>query len=295
VQAVRTGATQVRVVAGRYAQTIATGNLARFQSDSFGAVGGIAYDPAGFIYVVEGNRIDVVTLVDPDDESTWTVASFAGDLAAGAVDGSAASARFSSPAGLYLDGNQLYVADAGNNVIRAIDLSSGIVRTIVGTMAKRGFFGDGDLATSALLFEPQAITRCGKNLFVADTGNNRVRRVTLDDGKISTVLGDGTSSSSGEGDPSTQFPVNNPLAVACDTIGNLYVTSTSAVRVVTIDASGAAGGSGKALTIYSSSPQHPFETPCLSGLAVVDDATVEVADACNGLMVLLHRTMQSHL
>ena len=181
IQAVRTGATQVGVVAGRYNHTAATGNLARFRSASFGTVAGVAYDPAGFIYMVEDNRIDVITLVDASDEDTWTIAPLAGDLVVGSEDGPAASARFFSPAGLYLDGDQLYVADAGNHVIRAIDLSSGLanatVRTVIGTMATRGFFGDGGPAASALLFAPQAITRCANgDLFVADTGNNRVRR-----------------------------------------------------------------------------------------------------------------------
>src|SRR5262249_55142349 len=159
------------------------------------------------------NRIHVVTLVDPNDATTWTIATLAN--AAGTVgfaDGPAATALFRTPTGLYLDtaAHQLYVADIGNPVIRAIDPRTSTVGTIAGTPHTLGYFGDGGAATNALLYAPQAITKCSNgDLFVADTGNERVRRID-GSGNITTVLGDGVAASSGEGSPASTFPVNAP-------------------------------------------------------------------------------------
>jgi hypothetical protein len=274
--------------------------LARFRDRTFGNVGGIAYDAtAGLIYLTESsaNRIDVVTVVDPADPTKWTIAPLANASGtAGFGDGAAGTATFRNPTGLYLDSaaHLLYVADTGNHVVRMIDLGTNTVSTIVGTPATRGYFGDGQAATSALLFAPEAIIRCSNgDLFVADTGNNRIRRIAASTNVISTVLGDGTAASSGEGTPATSFPVDTPRGLACDGLGNLIVTSTRAVRLVPADATGVVDGSGAVETIYGAPPAASFPasvTRCLTGLAVTDSATIQITDSCTGLLVELHRT-----
>jgi sugar lactone lactonase YvrE len=303
IHAIRTGTTWLDAVAGRYPQTTATGALARFRDQSFGTIAGVAYDAtAGLAFLTEttSNRVDVVTVVDPDDETTWTIAPLANTAGtSGFADGAAATARFRAPSGLFFDASahQLYVADTGNHVIRAIDLSTGVagatVHTVVGTAATLGFFGDGGVATSALLYAPQAITRCANgDLFVADTGNHRVRRVTAATNIISTVLGDGVPASSGEGHPASAFPVRAPLGLACDALGNLFVTSTTAVRLVPADANGVVDGTGIVETIYGAPPTDTFPasvTRCLTGLAVIDATTVQIVDSCTGLLVELTR------
>jgi cysteine-rich repeat protein len=292
----------IEVVAGRYPHAIATANLARFRNASFGSVGGIAYDPsAGLIYLTESssNRIHVVTIVDPDDKHTWTIANLANESGtAGFANGPAATARFRNPTGLFLDeaAQVLYVADTGNHVLRAIDVSGGVasasVATVAGTPETLGFFGDYGPATGALMYQPQAVTRCTNgDIFVADTGNHRVRRIEPN-GIITTVLGDGTAASSGQGAPAYTFPVNAPLGLACDPLGNLLVTSTSTVRLVAADDAGVVDGTGVALTIYGAPPRDTFPasvTRCLTGLAVVDAATVQVTDSCTGILVELTR------
>jgi hypothetical protein len=128
-------------------------------------------------------------------------------------------------------------------------------------------------------------------VFIADTGNHRIRRIAPD-GTISTVLGDGVAASSGEGRPATTFPVHSPLGLACDAIGNLFVTSSTTVRLVPADASGVVDGSGEVQTIYGGPSAATFPasvTRCLTGLAVIDATTVEVIDSCTGLLVALHR------
>jgi cysteine-rich repeat protein len=304
VQALRTDAGWIDVAAGRYPHTVAVSNLARFRNSSFGTVSGIAHDAtAGLIYLTEStaHRIHVVTIVDPDDKHTWTIATLANDEGtAGFANGPASTARFRNPTGLYLDeaAQLLYVTDTGNHVLRAIDVSAGpssaTVTTVAGTPETLGFFGDFGPASSALLFQPQAVTRCGNgDVFLADTGNHRVRRIEPD-GTITTVLGDGTGVSSGEGAPANTFPVNAPLGLACDPFGNLLVTSTTSVRLVAANDASVVDGLGPVTTIYGAAPRDTFPasvTRCLTGLAVVDATTVQVTDSCTGMLLELRREL----
>lgn len=299
LEVIRNG--RVEVVAGRYPQELATGVLARFRTQAFGNVGGTAFDAAtGLIYLTEtsANRLHVITQVDPADAATWTMTTLANASgAAGFADGSAATARFRLPSGLYLDSAAriLYIADTGNHAIRALDLDTNSVTTVVNTAHSLGFAGDGGPATAALLYRPTALTRCTNgDLFIADTGNHRVRRIV--GGQIFTVLGDGVPASSGEGAPARTFPVDAPRGLACDAFGNLFVTSTTAVRLLTAADTGIVDGSGGVLTIYGAPPRDTFPsaiTTCLTGLAVISSTTVQVADACTGLLVELTRTPAS--
>jgi cysteine-rich repeat protein len=293
----RLTSTAIEATGGRYAQASVMGTLARYRGALFESVGGIAFDPAaGVVYLTESgaNRIHAITIVDPANPRTWTIAVLANSTgAAGFTNGAALSARFRNPTGLYLDAgaHELYVADTGNHMIRSINLTSGMVTTAAGTGAARGFFGDGGPATSALFYAPRALTRCGNgDLFVADTGNNRVRRIS--GGIISTVLGDGIAASSGEGVPASAFPVNAPVGLACDDLGNLAVTSSTSIRFLPADDAGMVDGSGPVQTIYGASPRTTFPeiaTNCLSGIAVVDPTTLRVLDSCTGFFVELKR------
>jgi sugar lactone lactonase YvrE len=288
----------VGAVAGRYPQTAATGVLARYRDKTFGEVGGIAFDPAaGRVYLTETstNLVDVVTIVDPADAATWTFATLAGSGTAGFADGIGIAAQFRGPTGMYLDATagRLLVADTGNHIVRAIDLTTGMVSTVAGTPAMRGYFGDGGSATAALLFEPRALTMCANgDVFVADSGNHRVRRIDAMLGKISTVLGEGDASSAGQGTPASAYPVHAPRGLACDANGNVYVTSTTAVRLISADDHGVVDGSGPVETIYGAPPTDQFPanvTRCLSGISVSDPANIAVTDACMGMLIAIHR------
>jgi cysteine-rich repeat protein len=295
VEVVRAGA--VTVAAGRYPQGTPTGTLARFRTSTFGSVGGVAIDQsANVAYLTEtsSNRLHVVSLVNPADPTTWTIATLANTTGtAGFADGAAATAQFREPTGLYLDAatHTLYIADTGNHAIRALDVQSRMVTTVVNTSHSLGFGGDGGPATAALLFRPTALARCPNgDLFIADTGNNRIRRVTS--GTISTVLGDGVAASSGEGTPARTFPVDAPRGAACDAAGDLFVTSATAVRLLPADDAGVVDGSGPVQTIYGAPPRTTFPssvTDCLTGIAAVGPTTLQVADACTGLLVQLDR------
>ncbi|MEZ4367476.1 MAG: hypothetical protein R2939_14555 [Kofleriaceae bacterium] len=297
VEVVRPERGWLEVGVGRYPTTAATGNLARIRPGSFGSVGGVAWDAAaGELYLteIETHRLYRVAAVDPDDVDTWTIAPLANPSGTeGWRDGTTTLARFRTPTGLHFDpvARVLYVADTGNHVVRAIDVDADVVSTVGGVPATRGFFGDGGAATAALLFEPQAVTRCGDDLFVADTGNNRVRRIDAL-GIITTVLGDGVATSSGEGTPASTFPADHPRGLACDAVGNLLMTSSSVLRLLPADAAGIVDGSGPVQTIYGAPPRDTFPasvTTCLADVAVIDVHTVEFVDSCDGLLVELSR------
>ena len=117
----------------------------------------------------------------------------------------------------------------------------------------------------------------------------------LDPNTLCTSLGlscDGIAASSGQGSPANTFPVNNPLGLACDSFGNVYVTSTSTVRLLPADDSHVVDGTGPVQTIFGAPPRDTFPASvanCLTGIAVVDDETVQVVDSCTGILVELRR------
>jgi streptogramin lyase len=164
---------------------------------------GLALDHAGNLYVsnAEGSPVPAVRRIDRAGIIT-TVAGgrakgFAGD------GGPATEARLNEPRSIAVRGSILYIADSMNDRIRAVDLRTGVIRTVVGTGA-RGFAGDGGSALAAKLAEPRgvAVTPDG-DVIVADTGNDRLRRIDAD-GSAGWPLTDGVagaSSPSGGGDP----------------------------------------------------------------------------------------------
>jgi cysteine-rich repeat protein len=296
------------VVAGRYPHLSASGDLARFRAQDFGSVTGVALNRADDVLYMtsvftnqavpsrSAHVIHEVTPVDPEDPNTWTIATLAGDDP-GFADGAAGGALFREPAGLYFDESAaiLYVADRGNHAIRAIDVSAGraaaSVSTFAGTVRNRGFAGDGAAAVDALFYSPSALTRCPNgDFFIADAGNHRVRRIEAGSGIITTVVGDGSAASAGQGFPAVDFPVNDPNGLACDAAGNLFVTSSSSVRLLPADAAGIVDGSGEVQTIFGEPPRQVFPasvTRCLTGVAVVDDTTLWLTDSCVGMLVEL--------
>ncbi|MGH2768213.1 MAG: NHL repeat-containing protein, partial [Actinomycetota bacterium] len=159
-------------------------------------------------------------------------AGFSGD------GGPATLAEIAGPRTVVVDSaGNLYIADTFNHTIRKVNLTTGILTTIAGT-GTAGYSGDGGPATSAMLFFPHdvAVDSAG-NVYVADSNNQRLRRVDPS-GVITTVAGTGTGGFSGDGGPGTSAKLNRPKGVGVDSAGNVYIGDTHGDRVRKLDPSG---------------------------------------------------------
>src|SRR5262249_15186085 len=140
--------------------------------------------------------------------------------------GPANAAEFLYPEGVAVDAmGNLYIADTGNHRIRKVT-PDGVIKTVVGRGSfEPGFSGDGGAATSASLRGPASVAvDAAGDLYIADRGNNRIRKVTLD-GVISTIAGRESRQFADGGDdgPATEADIFNPWSVAEDVAGNLYI------------------------------------------------------------------------
>ena len=136
-----------------------------------------------------------------------------------------------------VDGNgNLYIADRANHRIRKVSLL-GLVTTVAGT-GDLGSSGDGGPATCAHLFSPFGVAvDANGNLYIADFGNNRIRKVSPS-GIITTVVGTGTYGYGGDGGPATSAFLSDPIDVAVDNNGNLYIADRGNHRIRKVNTSG---------------------------------------------------------
>ena len=193
---------------------------------------GVAVDGSGNLYIADwGNeRIRKV-------DSSGNISTVAGGGSTLGDGGAATAAQLSLPRGVAVDGSgNLYIADTGNERIRKVD-SSGNISTVAGS-GTSGFSGDGAAAGAAQLNNPQAVAVDGSgNLYIADRSNHRIRKVDSS-GNISTVAGNGTAGSSGDGAAATAARLNSPWGVAVDGSGNLYIADGWNHRIRKVDSSG---------------------------------------------------------
>ncbi|MBS1811478.1 MAG: hypothetical protein JST84_25170 [Acidobacteria bacterium] len=191
-------------------------------------------DAAGNIFVAErGNH--TVRKIKPD--GTITTFAGTGQLGSSGDDGPAAAALLNEPSGLALDAaGNLYIADTNNHRIRKVS-ANGIISNFAGT-GVGGFGGDGGAATAAQLALPVGLVfdQAG-NLFVADAGNNRVRKITPT-GTISTFAGGKISTSNNDNIPATEFPLKFPTALAFSPSGELYISDTGKNSIRKVNATG---------------------------------------------------------
>jgi sugar lactone lactonase YvrE len=153
-------------------------------------------------------------------------------------DGIAATnATLYAPKGITLDSHgNLYIADRSNNRIRKVDAVTGKISTVAGN-GTGGYNGDGRTATSAALNLPERIALDNNgNLYIADLGNYRIRKVDTVTGNISTVAGTGTGGYNGDGIVATNAQLYNPSGIVLDNNGNLYIADNGNKRIRKVDA-----------------------------------------------------------
>ena len=194
---------------------------------------GLAIDRSDNFYVADSNRVVRV------DGATGILTLTAGNgTAASTGDGGPAPlASINRPCGLGLDAaGNLFIVEAGGNRVRRVDAQSGIITTVAGN-GIAGFSGDGGPATAASLNLPAglAVDATG-NLFIADSGNYRIRRVDALSGIITTVAGNGTSAVTPDGALATAAGLSRPEGVSIDGNGNLLISEygTASIRRVDI-------------------------------------------------------------
>jgi cysteine-rich repeat protein len=241
---------------------------------------GVAFDPATTSLLITERITGSVRVVglDPDDDGVldpaerWSITDIPTLL-----DG---------PAGIARDplSGTFVVAEVGGHCVRRIDRDGTILEVIVGRCGTAGVF-------PGLLNAPThvAVSSVTGAVYVADTGNHRVLRV--DGGGTRLVIGDGSVSSAGEGAPARLFPVQSPAQLALDSFGNLFVASTTTVRLVAnVDGDADADGDDDVRTVFGGGTRVNWPESaalCLGALGVDGDDGVFVTDACQGFLVRL--------
>ncbi len=184
---------------------------------------GMCIDAAGNLYISEEYNHTIRKI----DKITGLVSTMAGTGSAGfSGDGGVAiAAKMNQPAGICVDNSgNIYIADKGNSRIRKIKVATGLMSTVAGDTIS-GYSGDGSAATAAKLSYPKGVcVDASGNIFIADFGNNRIRKVDVNTGLISTFAGTGISGYSGDGGVATAASFRNPNNVFMDSHGNLFVS-----------------------------------------------------------------------
>lgn len=229
---------RVRWVSGGTIRTLMGTGTAGFSGDGqataaqVNAPAGLAVDASNNVFVADSGNYRVREVSGFTINSPGTTSTIGGNGTAGfSGDGaSAGGAQLALPLGVARDSSgNIYIADQANNRIRKVT-AGGTIATFAGT-GVAGFSGDGGQATSAQLNSPSAVAvDSSGDVFVADTGNQRIREI-LTNGVIMTVAGNGTPGYNGDSISATTAQLNNPLGVAVDASGNVYISDTVNSRI----------------------------------------------------------------
>ncbi len=264
----------------------ATGNV-KTDNITLGFSRGLALDSAGDIHLADaGGSVRKITL------STGQIATVAGGgYSSNSYNGDnipATSASLNWPAAVALDAaGNMYIADSRNNRIRKVTQTTGLISTIGGTGEAFGEIGDNVTATRAALYGPTgvAVDSIG-NVFIADSLNRRIRKVSAGSGKITTVAGGGAFGTQFvENSDALSMSLTEPTSVAIDLSGNLFIADGRQSRVYKVNAAtgqastvagGAAEGfSGDNFPAPTAAVYRPF------GVAVDVAGNVYIADTSN--------------
>jgi len=244
---------------------------------------GMAFDSAGNLYIADSgnNRVRVVS-------TDGTINTFAGNGTRSAPNfqgdgGLATEARLYLPSGLAVDsGGDVFIADTGDNSIREVT-TDGNIATVAGN-GFPGYGGDAAAAINANLNKPEdvALDSSG-NIYIADTGNGLIRKVTSD-GNINYIAGDLTIGYSGDGGPATSAALTAPFALAMDSSGNIYFAENGDSRIRKVDSKGnisTIAGTGTPGFSGDNSAATNAQLGWPTGVAVDSSGNVYVADSAN--------------
>jgi len=250
---------------------------------------GVAVDASGNVYISDtGNS--VVRKVDKATGTITTVAGKKGMIGYTGDGGLAVDAQLYNVYDVAVDkdGN-LYLADVHNHAIRKVTASTGKISTIAGIGEHKGFDGDNGPATGAHLDTPQGVTLDDAgNIYIVDSGNHAIRKVTASTGKITTIAGTGTWGYEGDGNQAILAKLYAPSSVAVDKAGDVYIADQGShvIRKITTETgiintlagtgtAGYSGDGGPAVAAKLSSPQ---------GVAVDSEGNVFITESGNSVI-----------
>ena len=268
------------VIAGSGEHALISGDGGPATAAGLAGLSGIAVDSAGNLYIAdlfEVRRVDATTRV---------ITLFAGG-GAGFADGvPATSSSLTSAVGVAVDSaGNVYIADLGAGRVRKVDGSSRIITTVAGN-GTAGYTGDGGPAIAAQLRFPSAVAvDSAGNLFIADTSNSVIRKVTAATGVITTIAGNNTQGFSGDGGPATAAMMRLPEGLAVDSSGNVWIPDFSLHRVRKVDAAtnviNTVAGDGTRAFTGDGGPASAAEFNGPRGIAVDPAGNVYIADYYN--------------
>ena len=244
----------------------------------------VAVDSAGNLYIADTYN-GVIRRVAA---STAVITTMVGNGTQGyGGDGAAATGptcELNNPSGVALDSaGNLYIADYFNFRVRKVSASTGVITTVAGN-GVQGYGGDGSAAINAELSGPEAVAvDSAGNLYIADSANYRVRKVSASTGVITTVAGNGTPGFSGDGGAATSAQLRAFYGLALDAAGNLYIADTDNNRIrkvssgviSTIAGNGASGFAGDNGPATSAEFSYPWS------IAVDSAGSLDIADLFN--------------
>ena len=241
---------------------------------------GVASDGAGNLYVADSANNTIRKIV----AATGAVTTLAGSVGVtGSADGTGTAALFLSPQGLASDGaGNLYVADSANSTIRKVVIAGGVVTTFAGSATVTGS-ADGT-GTAARFDHPLSVASDGSgNLFIADAGNNTIRKIVISTGEVTTLAGTARTAGSADG-TGTAARFNFPQGVASDGAGNLFVADSdnSTIRRIVIatgEVTTLAGTAGAAGSDDGTGATARFNSP--KGITIDGAGDLMVADLGN--------------
>ncbi|HEY0593006.1 MAG TPA: hypothetical protein VGF40_14635, partial [Thermoanaerobaculia bacterium] len=255
---------------------------------------GVATDASGNLYIADWDNQRVRKV----SASTGIITTVAGNGSAGFTGdgGPATAASLRDPMSVAIDASgNLYIADMGNKRIRKVGAASGIITTVAGS-GSWGYDGDGGPATAASLANPTGVTIAPSgDIYFADAGNNRIRRVAAASGIITTVAGSGTNGYSGDGGPATlaalrlsgpdtsSIYIGQPPTVVVDAAGTIYFSDTYNHRIRRVDGGGTIAtiaGTGSSGFSGDGGPASAAALAEPTGLTL-DGANLVIADADN--------------
>ena len=248
----------------------------------------VAVDSKGDIFIADyvNNRVREISAATGDISTVAGngLRGFSGD------GGPATAAALDEPAGLAVDSaGDIFIADYGDNRVREVHYTPNYAASTITTVAgdgTAGYSGDNGPATAAELFRPSgvAVDPAGTILYIADELNNRIRKVNLATGVITTVVGDGAAGFSGDGGLATAAALDHPWAVAIDAAGDLFFADAGNNRIREVTAGGTistVAGDGTAGFSGDGGPATAAEIDAPRGMAIDAAGDIFFADLGN--------------